>query len=80
MAEEYLTITPAGSLFAGQCVATGHIHTNPDVPLRQFCKVHNLEWVWCGACAVIWCPGQLGQSSPHEGEIHPVGLDIVAVP
>jgi hypothetical protein len=68
---QYLTITPAGSLLSEQCSATGHTHTNPDVPLRQLCQIHNLEWVWCGACATIWCPGVLGAHSPHSGDIDP---------
>lgn len=69
MSEEYLTITPAGSLFSEQCVATGHQHTNPDVPLRQTCPVHKEEWVWCGACGTIWCPGYPGRNNPHAGNI-----------
>jgi len=65
----YDTITPAGSLFCGQCSATGHQHANPDVPLRQTCATHKQEWLWCGGCASIWCVGTPGRDNGHYGQI-----------
>jgi len=66
---EYETITPAGSLFTGQCVAAGHTHLNPDVPLRQTCPTHHIEWIWCAGCGSIWCSGTPGRNNGHYGDI-----------
>ncbi len=69
--DQYLTITPAGSLFTLQCTATGHTHLNPDVPLRETCVTHHVEWVWCGGCGSTWCSGTPGRNNGHYGEIFP---------
>lgn len=69
MAEQYLTITPAGSLWGEQCVATGHAHTGPDVPLGIQCPTHHVQWLWCAGCASLWCPGVPGRNNGHYGEI-----------
>jgi len=70
MTHAYETITPAGALLCGQCVAQGHVHSSPDVPLRQFCETHHVEYVWCGGCGSIWCAGLPNRGQPgHYGDI-----------
>ena len=66
---EYLTITPGGSLYSVQCVAIGHAHTGPDVPLDVQCPTHHVGWVWCAGCQEVWCPGVAGRNNGHEGTI-----------
>ena len=66
---EYDTITPAGALFCGQCSATGHAHTGPDVPLGQVCPTHHVEWSWCAGCHSVWCHGTPGRDNGHYGTI-----------
>lgn len=66
MSDQYLTITPAGSLWSEQCTADGHEHQHPDVPIGQNCPAHHVALIWCGGCQLIWCAGLPNRGVPKH--------------